>query len=231
MIWTIISSSLVFLISIWLGKKRYLKLEEITMRRFLLSGILTLILFLLLRFLNNMGYFPQPLGAGFMSGLYASIAGFFTGAAYDQYQMKKDLGDIEYVNTAFISNLLPNLIALTLIVLGIARTSVLDQLPVTPIRLASGISLMSIGLYAITLRITPEFRKKGFVILDREFPWKNLIAYQWYEDQVIELEFEYEGEIRLHRSIVKPEDEKEVEKILAKKMREKVENKRNENDE
>ncbi len=223
MLWTIISSSLVFLISIWLGKKRYLKLEEITARRFLLTGILVLIIFLLLRFLNNLGYFPQPLGAGFMSGLYSSIAGFFIGAAYDQYNMKKELGDIEYVNTAFISDLLPNLIALTLVVLGIARTSIFDQLPITPIRIASGVSLVSVGLYAMTLRITPEFRKKGFVILDREIPWKNLIAYQWHQDQVIQLEFEYKEEIRLHRSVVKPEDEKEVEKILSKKMREKVE--------
>ena len=137
--------------------------------------------------------------------------------------MKKNLGDIEYVNTAFISDLLPNLIALTLMILGIARTSIFDQQPITPISMAAGLSLMSIGLYAITLRITPEFRKKGFVILDREIPWKNLISYNWHQEQVIELEFEYEQTIRIHRSVVAPEDEKKVEQILAKKMIERLE--------
>lgn len=223
MIWTISTAVLVFLISIWLGTKRFLKLEQITGRRFLFIGTLSLLLFLLLRYLNDLGYFPEPIAAGFITNVYASFAGFFIGAGVDQYNMKKALGDIEYVNTAFISNLLPNLIALTLVILGIARTSIFDQLPITPIRIASGISLISIGLYAITLRITPELRKKGFVILDREIPWKNLISYSWFQEQVIELEFEYEGVIVVHRSIVAPEDEKEVEQLLAKKMIEKLE--------
>lgn len=223
MIWTISTVVLVFLTSIWLGKKRFIKLEQITGRRFLLTSIVALLLFLILRYMNDMGYFPQPVGAAFMSNLYASISGFFMGAAFDQYKMKKSLGDIEYVNTAFISDLLPNLIALTLIILGIARTSILDELPITPIRATAGLSLISIGLYAITVRITPELRKKGFVIFDREVPWNNLISYSWYQEQVIELEFTYEDTIRIHHSIVAPEDEKEVEKLLSKKMIEKME--------
>lgn len=223
MIWTISTAVLVFLISNWLGTKRYLKLDKITGRRFLLVSILALLLFLILRYINDLGYFPQPVAAAFMTNIYASISGFFLGAAYDQYQMKKSLGSIEYVNSAFISELLPNLIALTLIILGIARTSILDQLPITPIRMASGLSLITIGVYAITLRITPEFRKKGFVILDREIPWKDLIAYKWYEEEIIELEFKYQNLIRIHRSVVPQEDEKEVEQLLAKKMIEKME--------
>lgn len=223
MIWTISTAVLVFLISTWLGTKRYLKLDKITGRRFLFVSILSLLLFLILRYVNDLGYFPQPIAAAFMANLYASISGFFIGAAFDQFKMKKKLGEIEYVNTAFISDLLPNLIALTLIILGIARTSVFDQQPITPISVASGISLMSVGLYAITLRITPELRKKGFVILDREIPWKNLISYSWHQEQVIEMEFEHDQTIRIHRSVVATEDEKEIEQILAKKMIEKVE--------
>lgn len=223
MIWTISTAVLVFLISNWLGTKRYLKLDKITGRRFLLVSILALLLFLILRYINDLGYFPQPVAATLMTNVYASISGFFLGAAYDQYQMKKSLGSIKYVNSAFISELLPNLIALTLIILGIARTSILDQLPITPIRMASGLSLITIGVYAITLRITPEFRKKGFVILDREIPWKDLITYKWYEEEIIELEFKYQNLIRIHRSVVPQEDEKEVEQLLAKKMIEKME--------
>lgn len=223
MIWTISTAVLVFLISIWLGTKRFLKLDQITVRRFLITSTLALLLFLLLRYLNDLGYFPEAVAAGFITNMYASFAGFFIGASLDQFNMKKALGDIEYVNTSFISNLLPNLIALTLIILGIARTSIFDQLPITPIRIASGMSLISIGLYAITLRISPELRKKGFVILDREIHWKNLISYSWFQEQVIELEFEYEGVIVVHRSIVAQEDEKEVEQLLAKKMIEKME--------
>lgn len=223
MIWTIIAAVLILLVSIWLGTNRFIKLEQITGRKFLLAGTFALLLFLVLRFLNDLGYFPESLAAGFITSVYSSISGFFIGAAFDQYKMKKALGDIEYVNTAFISDLLPNLIALTLIILGIARTSIFDSLPITPIRMASGLSLIGIGIYAITLKITPEFRKKGMVILDREIPWKDLISYKWYQEEVIELEFEYEETIRIHRSVVAIEDEKEVEQILAKKMIEKME--------
>ncbi len=223
MIWTIISTLLVFLISTWLGKKRLLKLEQITVRKLLLTSILTLFLFLILRFLDDLDYFSQELGAVFMSNVYASVTGFFTGAAYDQYSMKKNLGYIEYVSGAFISNLLPGIIAVTIIIVGIARTSFFSDLPVTPIRLSSGLSLISVGMYVVTLRITPEFREKGFVILDQEIPWKNLITYQWFEDQVIELEFEFEGQIRFHRSVVPVEDEKEMELLLARKMISKLE--------
>ena len=67
MIWTIISAVLVLFVSIWLGEKRFIKLEQITLRRFLFAGILGMALFLVLRYLNNLGYFPQPVGAAFMS--------------------------------------------------------------------------------------------------------------------------------------------------------------------
>jgi glucan phosphoethanolaminetransferase (alkaline phosphatase superfamily) len=223
MIWTIISAVLVLFVSIWLGEKRFIKLEQITLRRLLLVSILMMLVFLLLRYLNNLGYFPQPIGAAFMTNCYSSFSGFFFGAAYAQFKMKKDLGDIDYVNTAFISDLLPNLLALTIIILGIARTSIFSEQTVSPIRLSSGISLIAIGIYAVTLKVTPEFRKKGFVILDREIPWKDLISYNWYQEQVIELEFKHKDQLRIHRSVVAPEDEKEVEKLLSKKMIEKME--------
>ena len=223
MIWTIISGVLVLFASIWLGKQRFIKLEQITLRRFLFVSILMMLLFLVLRYLDNLGYFSQDIGAAFMTGCYSSFSGFFLGAAYTQYKMKKNLGSIDYVNTAFISDLVPNLLALTIIILGIARTSIFSELPVSPIRLSSGISLIAIGVYAVTLKVTPEFRKKGFVILDREIPWKDLISYNWYQEQVIELEFTYKGKIRIHRSVVAPEDEKKVEKLLSKKMIEKME--------
>lgn len=223
MIWTIISSLLVFFISIWVGEKRLLKLEQITLRRLLLIGIIGLTLFLVLRFIHNLGFFPQDLAASVMSGMYASTAGFFGGAAYAQFQMKKSFGNIEYVNNAFISDLLPNIIALTIIILGIARSSIFSELPITPIRATSGLSLICIGIYAVTLRTTPEFRRKGFIILDRKIEWKNLVAYQWYQDQVIELEFRYQNEIRFHRTVIKPEDEQKVEKLLASKMIAKLE--------
>ena len=223
MIWTIISAVLVLFVSIWLGEKRFIKLEQISIRRFLFAGIIGMALFLVLRYLNNLGYFPQPVGAAFMTNCYSSFSGFFLGAAYAQYKMKKELGDIDYVNTAFISDLLPNLLALTIIILGIARTSIFSELPVSPIRMSSGISLIAVGIYAITLKVTPELRKKGFVILDREIPWEDLISYNWYQEQVIELEFKYKDQIRIHRSVVAPEDEKEVEKLLSKKMIEKME--------
>lgn len=223
MLWIIISTVLVFLISLGLGYKKLLYLDEISPRSSLITLILSLALLLFARYLFDIGWMPEQIAAATMAGTYASIAGFFMGSGIRHYQFKTSLGTIKYVNRALLTDLIPNVIALTLIIAGIARTSLLSELAVTPIRISSGLSMIAIGFFALTIRLIPEFRSKGIVILDRIIPWEDFVNYQWYGENVIEIEYEYQDKIMSYRTVIPAEDHLKIEDLLAKKMMEKLE--------
>lgn len=223
MIWTIISAITVFLFSLWLGYKKFVHLDQISARTFLIFATVALAVFLILRFLHDLGYFPEAIAGGFMASFYALIAGFLFGTAYRQYKNKSEMGAVEYFNRSFASDILPNLIALTLIIAGIARTSIFNDLAITPIRVTAGFSLIGLGVYGLTLHLIPEFRRKGFVLLDRTIPWTNLLSYKWASEDVLELEFKYNEIIRIYHTVIPLEDRAKVEKILNKKLIQKLE--------
>ncbi len=223
MLWIIISTVIVFLISTGLGYKKLLYLDEISPRSSLLALTLSLALILVARYLFDVGMIPEPIAAAAMAGTYASIAGFFMGSGIRHYQSKAELGAIRYVNRSLLTDLLPNIIALTLIIAGIARTALLSDLSVTPIRMSSGLSLVAIGFFALTIRLIPEFRRKGIVILDRVIPWEDFLNYRWYGENVIEIEYEYRDTILSYRTVIPPDDHLRIEELLAQKMMEKLE--------
>jgi len=228
MIWTIISAITVFLFSLWLGYKKFVHIDQISARTFLISTTFTLATFLILRFLHDLGYFPEAIAGGFMASIYALIAGILFGTAYRQYKNKSEMGAIEYFNRSFVSDILPNLIALTLIVAGIARTSIFNDLAITPIRITAGLSLISLGVYGLTMRLIPEFRRKGFVLLDRTIVWTNFLSFKWVSEDVLELEFRYNQVIRIYHTVIPLEDRARVEEILNKKLIQKLEQQQDE---
>lgn len=223
MIWTIISAIIVFCVGLWLGYKNHLHLDQITARTFLLFSTIVLALFLVLRFLHDIGIFPEAIAGAFMASLYAFVAGFLIGNSYSQYKSKSKMGEIEYVNRSFASDTLPNLIALTLIIAGIARTSLLNDLAITPIRFASGLSVIGLGFLGLTLRLTPEFRRKGIVLIDRHVLWKDFISYTWCEENVLEIEFLYNDVLTSYRTIIPMDERVKIEAVLKKKLIEKLE--------
>ncbi len=223
MIWTIISAIIVFSFGLWFGNKKTLHLDQITLRVCLVFSTILLALFLVLRLLNDIGLFPEAIAGAFMASIYALVAGFLIGNSYGQYNSKLELGVIEYVNRSFAADTLPNLIALTLIIAGIARTSIFNDLAITPIRFASGLSIVGLGFLGLTLRLTPEFRRKGIVLIDRHVLWKDFISYKWCDENVLEIEFLYSDVLTSYRTVIPMEERVRIEALLKKKLIEKLE--------
>lgn len=224
MLWIVVSSFIISVISIYLGHSRLLHIDQITVRRLSITLLLILTLFLIMQWLHRIGYFPEAAAGFTMANMYASIFGFFFGAAIQQYNEKRNAGRILYVNRSFWTDILPNVIALGVILFGLQRTSILSDLPVTPIRITSGLSIIAVGLYGLTIRLVPEFRQQALILLDRKINWDHFISYSWFSEGVIEIEYKQNGAIKSFKTMVPEEDELFLEKTLTKKIAEKLEN-------
>ena len=223
MLWIIVSAFIVATLSIYLGFKRLLYIDRVTPRRLSLTLLGIVFLFLILQWMHRIGYFPEAIAGAVMANVYASLFGFFLGAAIQQFQQKRDFGEIIYVNRSFWTDIFPNLVALGIILFGIQRTAVLSDLPLTPIRVTSGLSIIAVGAYSFTIRLVPEIREKGLVLLDRKISWENFFTYSWFSEGVIEIEYKLNDSIRSFKTMIPDEDELFVEKILSEKIAEKLE--------
>jgi hypothetical protein len=223
MLWIVVSAFVVASLSGWLGYKRLLYLDQITPRNFSFTLLGVLVVFLILQFMHRIGYFPEAVAGAVMANVYASSFGFFLGAAVQQFMQKSDYGEIEYVNRSFWTDIFPNIVTIGLILFGLQRTSLFSDLPITPIRITSGLSIIAIGAYSFTIRLVPELRKKGLILLDRKISWDDFLTYSWFSEGVIEIEYKLDDEIRSFKTMIPDEDELFVEKMLTKKIAEKLE--------
>ncbi|MFN1833816.1 hypothetical protein AB2B38_001035 [Balneola sp. MJW-20] len=217
----LIISLLFFAISFWVGYKKLFYLDQIRLINLLYTATSVLFIFIVMQLLYRSGILTQDIAGVFMTVTYSCIAGSFLGAAVKLYHQKRQSGDIRYVNQSFLTHILPNLIALALILFGLQRTSLLTDLPVTPIRLSSGISIMMIGIWGFMISLVPEFRKQSIVILDRKIPWDALVAYSWFSERVIAIEYEHNGHIKEFKTLIPDEDHLSVEEFLNEKLIEK----------
>lgn len=165
----------------------------------------------------------EALAGTIIANIYASISGFFSGSALDQFNLRRNQGVVLYSFRGFMSDHLPIIIALGLILFGVYRTSIFSDLAVTPIRVTSGFSILSLGLWGITLRLVPEFRRKGIMLLDLIIDWEDMLNYQWISEEIIEVEYTQDDSIKSFKTIVPVEDRKQVEALLSGKLREKLE--------
>lgn len=223
MIWTVISAIVTALLSIWLGYKRLFFLHQVTVRRFLLFALVLVLLYSSLLLSFKMEVLTEELAAVIITNVYASIFGFFSGSAFDQYRTRSNSGKVLYSYRSFISDHLPVIVAIALITLGIHRSAVLSDMAITPIRVTSGLSLAAIGLWGITLRLVPEFRSNGIILIDQLIEWKHFLSYNWYSEEILEIEYEQEGMIRIFKTLVPSEDRAEAEELLSRKLKEKME--------
>ncbi|MBD3615580.1 MAG: hypothetical protein HUJ22_03330 [Gracilimonas sp.] len=223
MIWIVVSAFIITILSIWLGYKRLLYIDQITPRNLSITLLCVVILFLILQWMHRIGYFPEAVAGAVMANVYASLFGFFIGAAYQQFKQKSDSGEILYVNRSFWTDIFPNIVAIGIILFGIQRTSLFSDLPFTPIRVTSGLSIIAIGAYSFTIRLVPELRTKGLILLDRKISWDDFFTYSWFAEGVIEIEYKLDGKIRSFKTMIPDEDELFVEKILSEKIAEKLE--------
>lgn len=213
----------VFAISGYFGTTRVFMLDKLNSAN-VLNGILgLLVLFTLQMIAYSLGYFPQSVAAPFMMFLYTTAAGFFFGYAYRLFRSRTRSGSILYQHRSFWVDHAPNLLASVLILYGFYRTSVLTDLPVTGIRLTSGLSLIGFGMFSWTLKAVPEFRSKGVLLLDRFIPWVEVISWHWQGESVLSIEYFVEAKsddkrIKQFTTSIPEEDRKEVESLLNSKM-------------
>jgi len=212
-----------FGIAAFAGQQPWFRLNKLTPARVLNTALIVLVGFTSLMIAYVMDLFPQDVAAPFMMIIYSLVAGFFIGYAYRLLRYRADGGSVLYQHRSFWIDYAPALFAILLIIYGLYRTALLTDLPVTGIRVTSGISLISIGLFGWTLKVVPEFRSKGIIFLDHLIPWKHVIAWGWESEDVIMVEYiELIGnkEKRIKQFVTAiPEDErKEIETVLKSKM-------------
>jgi hypothetical protein len=223
MIWIVVSAFIVSAVSVYLGYKRLLYIDHLTPRNISVTLLSIIILLMILRWMHYLGYFPEAIAGAVMANVYASLFGFFSGAAFQQYQQKKNCGEIIYVNRTFWTDIFPNLVAIGIILFGLQRTSIFSELPFTPIRVTSGLSIIAVGAYSFTIRLVPELRANGLILLDREISWDQFFNYSWFSENVLELEYKLNGKIRSFKTMIPDEDQLFIEKILTEKIAEKLE--------
>lgn len=214
---------LIFLASAWIGSRKAFFIDRLTPPLLLNSMLGLLAFFTLLIIANSFGYFPQSVAAPFMMGIYALIGGFFFGYAFRLFKERAGSGNILYQNRSFWVDHAPNLLAAAIIIFGIYRTSILIDLPVTGIRITSGLSLIGFGLFTWTLKPVPEFRTQGVLILDRKIKWPDVVSWHWQSEEVLAIEFmartkSHEKRIKQFTTAVPASDRKEVELVLKSKM-------------
>lgn len=206
-----------------MGYRRLFFLYQVSLRKLLWASLITLSLYSLLLFLFKIEALSEAFAGAIIANVYASVFGFFFGSSIKQYKTRVNTGTVLYCHRTFISEYIPVIIAIILILMGVQRSAVFSDLAITPIRISSGLSLLSIGIWGITLRLVPEFRSKGIVLLDSVIEWDDLLSYEWFTEEVLEVEYTQDEAIRSFKTLIPPVDQLEVERLLSKKMREKLE--------
>lgn len=212
-----------FAIAGYFGSQPYFRLELLTPQRVINSALVVMILFTLLMIAYVFDIFPQSVAAPFMMSVYTLITGFFIGYSYRQLKIRFDGGDILYQHRTFWVDFAPYIFAILLILYGLYRTALLTDLPVTGIRLTSGLSLIAFGFFGWTLKLVPEFRSKGVLFLDKLVEWKTVIAWAWHNEDVIMIEYidpkkEKGNRIKQFVTSIPEDDRKEIEVVLKSKM-------------
>lgn len=205
------------------GFQSWIRVERLNKNNLLNAILIALFIFTILMAAYLTGVFPQAVAAPFMAAIYSFLAGFFTGYAVRLILLRTNTGTILYTHQSFWIDHAPNLLSLLIILFGLYRTAILTSEPVTDIRLTSGISLMCFGFFGWTIKLVPDFRSKGILLFDKKIPWQQVIAWHWYSENVLQIEYisnigkKSEGVKEFLTSI--PEDERlEIETILESKM-------------
>lgn len=210
-----------FLLSFWMGYRRMLRLQHLNQRR-VINGFLGIMIMLTLISAGQwMELLSQDIAAHFTMFLYCLVAGFFFGFAFKMVSLKQKVSKIKYVYRSFWTDAAPNIIAILIIVFGIYRTGILQFGPYTGIGITSGLSLLGFGFWGLTVKVVPEFRDKGILILDQCVFWKKVVAYRWESENVLLIEYyTQDGKLTDFTTFIPPEDELVIERLLAKKLKE-----------
>ena len=223
--------AIIFAGGVFTGIQTWFMLDRLTRENVLNGALIVLFTFTLMMIAYVMGFLPQNIAAPIMMGMYTLIAGFFTGYSVRMFRYRSRSGTILYQHRSFWIDHAPNFLSVILILYGLYRTGLLTDQVMTGIRITSGVSIISIGIFMWTLKAVPEFRSYGILLLDRWIHWKYVISWHWSSETVITIEYvvnknKEEDRIRQFSTAVPDDERKEVETVLTSKMEEYEEDRR-----
>lgn len=213
--------ALAFIISFFIGYKRLIRLQHLNQKRVINGFIAAMILLTLMTIAQGLQLIPEHLVAQFTMLLYIAVSGFFIGFGIKMMLLREEVQSVEYIYRSFWTEAAPNIISILVMAYGIYQTGLLSSGPFTGIGITSGLSLLGFGFMGLTVRIVPEFRSKGILILDQCVPWQNVVAYSWESENVIQIDYYTEEEkLTDFTTFIPPEDQLTIEKLLGKKLKE-----------
>lgn len=182
-----------------------------------LAGLL--ILLAILGLLYGLQIIEHTVASQITMTLYTFASGFLLGGTTLNLKKRLNAGYLEYVNHSFYSDVLPNIISILFIAYGLYKSDIFSSLPLSGLSLTSGFSLVLLGIYGFTLRIVPEFRNEGILLLDRFIPWKHVLSFEWQYEQILDIDYILpDRHISEFRTLVPLEDRKFVENLLNRKI-------------
>lgn len=216
--WIVITSALSALASIYFGYLKIIHFQNLNRKSLTYFLLLATVIITILRVLHLIGLFPENIAGATMTAFYSSVSGFLFGGGISNYIKKREFGKTLYRNRNFTTDILPVILGISLLLMGVYRMSIFSDVAVTPIRLSSGLSILMLGIWVLTIQAVPEFRDNGFILIDRFIPWSDLVSYEWYDEQTIRLEYKLNEEIQLFGTKIPAEDQLELEKLLNQKI-------------
>lgn len=204
-----------------IGFRQLLRLEHLNQSRVLNGLLIAAVILTIMSVAHLSGLFTQAIAAKVTMSLYTLAGGFFIGYGIKLISVRDSAGNIEYMHRSFWVDVAPNLIAVALFVFGIYRTGLLQWEFFTGIGITSGISLIGFGFWGWTVRVVPEFRTNGMLVLDKFIKWEHVVAYSWASEEILQIEYLNKSKkISEFRTYIPPEDQLIIERILGKKIKE-----------
>jgi len=211
--------ALAFLLSFLIGYRRMLRLQHLNQPRVINGFLGAMIILTLMSAGQWMEIISRDLAREFTMLLYCLMGGFFFGFALKMFLLRQETKPVEYVYRSFWTEAAPRILAVLIIFFGIFQIGLIAPSPYTGIGIASGLSLLGFGCFGIAVKIVPEFRTKGVLILDQLVPWKNVVAYEWESEHVLQIDY-YQGEkLTDFTTYIPPEDQLTIERLLGKKLK------------
>jgi len=213
--------ALAFIISFFIGYKRLIRLQHLNQKRVINGFIAAMVLLTLMTIAQGLQLISEHLVAQFTMLLYIAVSGFFIGFGIKMMLLRQEVQSVEYIYRSFWTEAAPNIISILVMAYGIYQTGLFSGGPFTGIGITSGLSLLGFGFMGLTVRIVPEFRSKGILILDQCVPWQSVVAYSWESENVIQIDYYTEDEkLTDFTTFIPPEDQLTIEKLLGKKLKE-----------
>ncbi len=206
-------------IGLFVGYQQWICFENLTRKKVLILFSSLVLVIVASGLLTTLNVIHRSTAELVTAGLYLLFAGFFLGTTSKLFVFLYRSGPVEYRQSNTLIRFIPNLLALLIIGYGIYRTHLFSPYPIHLLSWSSGTSLICFGIYGWRLKVIPEFRERGLLILDQRIPWQQMIGYEWHTEESICIEYRRSSEhISEIKTGVPSKDQLFLERLLRNKM-------------